>query len=51
MEHQDILEKAILAACLTCLVCAILGQVCIRYMKCEERARREGRQQNVVHPV
>ena len=46
-EVGNIVNKCVVAACFTCLVCAILGQILIRYME-RESSRR---QNNVVHPV
>ena len=43
----DIVRNCVIAACFTCLVCAILGQVMIR---CIERESSR-RQDNVVRPV
>lgn len=43
----DIVRNCVIAACFTCLVCAILGQLLIR---CIERESSR-RQDNVVHPV
>ena len=43
----DIVRNCVIAACFTCLVCAILGQLLIR---CIERESSR-RQDNVVRPV
>jgi len=48
----DIVRNCVIAACFTCLVCAILGQVLIRCIERESSQRESSRRQNnVVHPV
>jgi len=51
-EVGDIVKNCVVAACFTCLVCAIFGQILIR---CIERESSQGessrREPNVVHPV
>ena len=51
-EVGDIVKNCVVAACFTCLVCAIFGQILIRCIE-RESSRRESsrRQDNVVHPV
>ena len=51
-EVGNIVNKCVVAACYTCLVCAIFGQILIRCIE-RESSRRESsrREQNVVHPV
>lgn len=43
----DIIRNCVIAACFTCLVCAILGLILIRCIE-RESSRRQG---NVVRPV
>ena len=47
----DIVRNCVVAACFTCLVCAILGQVLIRCLERDSSRREEQRQQNMVHPI
>jgi putative effector of murein hydrolase LrgA (UPF0299 family) len=47
----DIVRNCVVAACFTCLVCAILGQVLIRCLERDSSRREEQRQQNIVHPI
>ena len=47
----DIVRNCVGAACFTCLICAILGQILIRCLE-RDSSRREGhRQENIVHPI
>ena len=48
----DLVRNCVIAACFTCLVCAILGQILIRCIERESSQRESYRgQANVVHPV
>ena len=48
----DIVRNRVIAACFTCLVCAIFGQILIRCIERESSQRESSRRQaNVVHPV
>ena len=46
-DTENILRNCVVAACFTCLICAILGHILIRCMERETSQRAE----NVVHPV
>ena len=39
MRHNHVLMEAITAACWTCLICCILGQIVICYMKREKKVK------------